>query len=296
MIKPQIIHHWITISCMFLWCHTANALTVTTWNLQWLSSQSAATLAIPPRTQDDYSQLSAVFFNLNADVLAFQEVNDRLAIKQVVGDDYLIVFSDREKSSNTEYQFSDINQYTGFAIKKFLKYRNPQDVILTNRAKLRFASYIIIYPEHKAPVHLLNVHLKTGCFAKDHPEKQACIVLKQQAGELNHWLKQRDKRGDSYMITGDFNHNLSYTNDWLWHILTKDLRQRPTLTTQHTHNRCVIVNPQNHQQETKYKWLIDHTIASADLDVDDAEQITYPHHWITTYRLSDHCPLSTTFN
>ena len=105
------------------------------------------------RTQADFDALAKHFAATNTDVLAFQEVNDIAALRAVVGKDYDIYLSQRANTNNKRHQFEDINQYTGFAIRKGLSVERQSDVRLDkrNNSKLRFATYMIVTPKQNHP-------------------------------------------------------------------------------------------------------------------------------------------------
>ena len=143
----------------------ASSLSFTTWNIEWLTTTPSKQFIQSKRTQADFEALAKHFATTNTDVLAFQEVNDIAALRKVVGKDYDIYLSERADANNKRRQFEDINQYTGFAIRKGLPVEKQSDVRLDKRknSKLRFATYMIVTPKQKPPLHILSVHLKARC-------------------------------------------------------------------------------------------------------------------------------------
>ncbi len=267
------------------------ALSIATWNLEWLSSNqmTSHTLKIPKRSLADFQQMHNLFRDENIDVLAFQEVNDLSAIKKVVGENYRIYLSDRSEEKWHKLQFNDINQYTGFAVRKNVTVDDPADIQLTPKSKLRFATHIRLQREQQSDIHLLSVHLKSGCFGKWKADKNACTTLKQQGLELRKWIKNRIKNKDSFVILGDFNHNLSYPKDWLWTSMTNNLSSKPVLATQKTTSDCKV--PGRNGKLFRYRYIIDHMITSKDISVSDTHQTVYSDESLKRYTLSDHCLL-----
>lgn len=272
------------------------ALSIATWNLEWLSSHQVTnnTLKIPKRSSADFQQLHNLFIHENIDVLAFQEVNDVGAIRTVVGKNYRIYLSDRSEKKWHKLQFNNINQYTGFAVRKDLFVDDPTDIQLSPKSKLRFASYVRLKRKQQPDLHLLSVHLKSGCFGKWNATKKACLTLKQQGQELKKWIKTRVKNKDSFIILGDFNHNLSYPKDWFWADLTYRQKKHLTLATSKTKSECKM--PGRNGKLFSYRYIIDHMITSKDISVLNTHQTIYPAEQLKQYTLSDHCLLQGQLN
>ncbi|OBT07967.1 hydrolase [Vibrio sp. UCD-FRSSP16_10] len=269
----------------------ADKLILSGWNIEWLSQHSYPQLSKVQRSAEDFSTLSQYFSRIKPDLLAFQEVDDIQAIQQVVGTQYSIVLSERSHLSNTSRQFSDINQYTGFAVRKDLQLIEHPDLNLNTKrnGKLRFATYIEV-KSASSSVHLLSIHLKAGCIGKKH-NNYSCNLLQAQAKKLNQWIAQREAQDQSYALLGDFNHNLAYRGDWLWKTLTKNT-QHAVLATKNTQANCVIRSNRNPKQTHQFKSLIDHVVVSEDLTFSKPKQTVFSKHDVLNYRLSDHCPVS----
>ncbi|WP_207621648.1 endonuclease/exonuclease/phosphatase family protein [Vibrio ziniensis] len=276
----------------------AEKLTISTWNMEWLTVNPNHHVYEGKRNDQDFSVLSSYFAKLNADVIAFQEVDSIEAFKRVSSPEYSIVLSDRNLPQYRNHQFSDINQYTGFAIRKGVPFADPKDVDLYGKGnhKLRFASYVVLYPDSAAPVHTLSVHLKAGCTGKFYSQKETCQTLLNQGQNLNFWIKEREKLGQEYVITGDFNHNLSFKQDWLWTTLTQGLKQAPNLATKNTQAECKVRKRNEGKQLHQFRSVIDHMIVSPKLNASNAKQVVYKDQDALNYHLSDHCPIVSSFN
>lgn len=284
----------VSIFTFFLLCASVSpalALTMASWNLEWLATNPPhhSKLKIPKRSSADFNQLNTIFRQQNVDILAFQEVNDIAALKRVVGNGYTIWLSDRSKPEWRKLQFNDINQYTGFAIRNTLVADNPADVELISGKKLRFATYLILKRGKQSDIHLLSVHLKSGCFGQWKSSKRACTTLKQQGIALKLWIEKHIRQQDSFIILGDFNHNLSYPKDWFWTELSGDNTRHLTLATSKTPSECKMSG--RNGKIFRYRYLIDHIITSKDISVPQPKQWVYPDEVLQHYRLSDHCLL-----
>lgn len=123
-----------------------NSINLTSWNIEWLSINGGKV----SRTSDDFVKLNQYVDKTQADIIAFQEVDSKAAVQKAVGDGYAIYLSDRAQSNNKHLQFSDTNQYTGFAVRKDIEVSDPADFSITRgNSKLRFASYIVVNPNQR---------------------------------------------------------------------------------------------------------------------------------------------------
>ncbi|NVD07975.1 endonuclease/exonuclease/phosphatase family protein [Vibrio sp. JPW-9-11-11] len=286
--------NWLLQGCLLvllpLYVVADDQLTFASWNLEWLSSQPSAKFPSSQRNHLDYQALGRHFNALNSDVLAFQEVNDLESLGKVVGSDYHLYLSERSQPEYRQRQFTDINQYTGFAVRKGVTVENKADLKLDRQStsKQRFAAYLVVNPNSDSPLHLLSVHLKARCSGayKDNP---SCRTLNSQAKALNRWIIQREKHQQAYMIIGDFNHNLAYPNDWLWQTLT--LGSKAKLATANTPAVCKVRSRKQPNKTHQFRSLIDHVVTSQQLHVTQVAQVTYDINELLRYRLSDHCPL-----
>lgn len=287
---------WLIILLIFHPLSQASqSLTISTWNMEWLTVKPSATIPASQRTEKDFSLMATYLQSLDTDILAFQEVDSLPAIRRITGDNYHLILSDRALSVNRRHQFETINQFTGFAIRQGIPYENQPDIKLNagGNSKLRFATYAIINPHSPRPIHLLAVHLKAGCSGKFSNINTHCTRLRQEGAALNQWIKAREKRGHAYIIMGDFNHNLAFRGDWLWQSVTQGVRRPPTLSTSATPAKCKVRSSQNPAKLHQFKSLIDHIIVSADLRVQRPEQVLFPTGQILSHRLSDHCAIKT---
>lgn len=288
------LQKWLMLGCLIGNQAIAEPLTISSWNIEWLSTNEAANKFSDKREQADFDKLGTYFQSLNADVVAFQEVDDVNAIQRVAGDQYQILMSDRTLPKNSNHQFKEVNQYTGFAVRKGVALTDYADFPLetTSNSKLRFASYVVIETEAK-PIHMLSVHLKAGCSGA-YKSNRDCSRLKEQAQQLNKWIKQRERNNEDYAILGDFNHNLAYSRDWMWKELTQYTDAQ--LATRKTRADCKVRSNRNNHRTHQFRSVIDHIVVSKSLNADSANQQVFNTQDVLDYKLSDHCPVSTTIN
>jgi endonuclease/exonuclease/phosphatase family metal-dependent hydrolase len=292
----QRITHLLSFFILIFSSFTSNAITLSTWNMEWLTLNSVEKFSSSERHEQDFEQLNNYFVQSNSQILAFQEVDSIKAIQRIVGNDYQIFISDR--SSNSKKQFNDINQYTGFAIHTSISASDPRDFSLLPKkknSKLRYATYVIATID-KQPVHLLSVHLKSGCLGQK-KKNYACSTLEQQTQELTDWINTREKNHDAYLILGDFNHTLAHPRSWLWKNINNQTTETPYLLTEKTKGSCTIKQwKRGWPKYTTFTRLIDHGVTNMSEERFNIIQQQFEQADVKKYQLTDHCPILFEYN
>lgn len=280
-------------------------LTIMSWNMEWFGAPQR------PRTAADTQYFAGIIRQIAPDIIAFQEIGNSSALQQILPDhQYRIFMSDRQGQLREGFQ--DGNQYTGFAVKRTLRITDPKDLADLNirhapasgekprRGRLRYGAYVIVYPESGPPLHLLNVHLKSGCFTRAASQRSAsCRVLGYQAEVLSGWISQRLTRKESFLISGDFNHRMAEPGSWLFTSLAEQGGDKDSvrLLTKDVNASCYVrLSRTGKKTEYRhYKKLIDHFVASADVAGAAQRglvyQFSFPREDVSRYNLSDHCPV-----
>jgi endonuclease/exonuclease/phosphatase family metal-dependent hydrolase len=182
----------------------AATLKISTWNLDWLTTRPTGDPVLPgdvrTREPGDWTLLAGYARQLDADVLAFEEVDGAAAASRLFPPDRynLVLTGDR------------VVQRVGFAIRRGIAFRRNPDL-----------TALVPYPDAKFPLRsgadvtleiggrslrLLAVHLKTGCW--DVPvgtRKSACETLDRQIPPLRAWIAAREAEGAAFVVLGDFN-------------------------------------------------------------------------------------------
>ncbi|MCW8328574.1 endonuclease/exonuclease/phosphatase family protein [Photobacterium sp. SDRW27] len=277
-------------------------LIIVSWNMQWLAWPDKSITI--PRTPGDYRRLANIISELSPDVLAFQEVDSIEAIQAILPrTGYKVFLSDRHKNRNE--QFPQQNQFTGFAVKGSLRVTDAPDLETLNVShgkrtrKLRYGSYLIIHTAPDTKLHLLNVHLKSGCFSRKYKQgSQSCRTLRQQGAILASWIQQRQSNYEDFLIVGDFNHQLNSKQQWLLSSLNDALPQTVSNLTNGLTALCKVrhTNRDGTKEIRYYKSLIDHALSSVQISLKTRQygqvyQYQFSNHLIERYQLSDHCPL-----
>ncbi len=262
-------------------------LTIATWNMEHLGEANGS--GCEPRTDGDYQAMGAFVAAIDADVIAFQEVESVAAAARVFDPArYEIVIEERTGSGNRAecrdrpgYFLN--RQATGFAIRRGIRFERLPDLaqLQVGSADLRSGVDIIIRPEHGQPIRLLSVHLKSGCPAG--ATSNDCPTLFNQVPVLEQWIDARAAAGERFAILGDFNRRLGLEGDVVW--ADWDDAKPPNLDLSLAAGAAAATcNP-------RFPAFIDHIV----LDHGAAETAVGFHEWTYSGRaLSDHCPVSVT--
>ena len=279
----RTISRRLIVALLLVLPHVAAAaeLKLTTWNLEWLTDRRAGDPELPadvhPKQPEDIELLRRYATELDADVIAIQEVDGPgIAARVFLPDKYSIHLS-----------HDHIVQRVGIAVRRGVRYSVNPDVTgfeVDAGHRLRSGADITLRLE-SAPLRILAVHLKTGCFDQrlNGATRRTCTELRQQMPPLLDWISARRAEGVAFAILGDFNRHMD-GRDQFWSAL----RQAAPLTraTEGHASPC---------------WggeaFIDHVIlggAARDwLQPDTLRVLSYRETGAAwKQRLSDHCPVS----
>lgn len=275
----------------------SDGITIATWNLEWLVSPETAHAArlacrkgkratLPcdvvqdlARDSADLARLAAYVRDLDADVVAFQEV-ESAEIAGEVFRGYRICMATGTGA-----------QQVGFAVRPHVPHRcGPELESVSLNGRSRKAMSMFLTPAGRPPIELLVVHLKSGC-SRDPLDSAiaACRTLAQQAGHLGDWVSMRGAQ--PFIVLGDFNRvPPASADDAFWQRLQTDHTQ--LLADQLPFRNCFVGQP--------YWQFIDHVLLSRSLlhalVADSPRHTGYRSADVVRYRLSDHCPVSISLN
>jgi endonuclease/exonuclease/phosphatase family metal-dependent hydrolase len=189
-------------------------LKISTWNMEWLTLRPAGDPALPenvvPKQPADFALLRRYARMLDADVVAFQEVDGAAPAARIFPPDrYTIIVTD-----------DSVIQRVGFAIRLGLAFeRNPDLVALDPYPQAIFhlrsgADITLILPGGR--LRLLNVHLKSGCHeGRLGSGSRVCDTLRRQVAPLQGWITQRVQEGTPFVLLGDFNRRMDRKDELL---------------------------------------------------------------------------------
>lgn len=202
-LRNRIVLGSLTAIGTFLQASVASAeqIRVATWNIQNLTAEN--------RTSSEFRELEAYGEELEADIIALQEVDGENAVVNVFSaTDYDFYFSSRRNP-----------QRTGFAVRKGLTVQqNPDYEALNTSGGLRYGTDITVTVNGQ-DIRLLSVHLKSGCFARDLDSGNlgdSCRKLKAQVPVLESWIDDRASAEVPFIVLGDFNRRLTIDGDDVW--------------------------------------------------------------------------------
>jgi endonuclease/exonuclease/phosphatase family metal-dependent hydrolase len=278
-----------------------DSLKLATWNLEWLMNPETARdlrvrcqrgerrrlpcdLVSEARTEADYRALARHASRLDADVVAFQEVEDARVAARLFPDHSFCLTQRRDW------------QNVGFAIRKGLPHRcdpDVRDISLDDR--VRRGAALTLFPGERREMHLLSVHLKSGC-SRDALESphSSCRVLASQASPLARWIDGQVAAGHAYAVLGDFNRDLrseQRNGQGMWGRLADGQPRDEGLRDAGEGTPFVACH--SGQTFTRY---IDYVLLGGPLAALQVEGSFARHPYkdgdARRFRLSDHCPLS----
>ncbi len=261
---------------------------VTTWNLNWLTARSRQETALPTdvhlRTPEDFARLAGYVTKLDADVVAFQEV-DGDAAARLVFDPALYTIATIDEP---------VVQRVGIAVRKTFRIRSNSDLIGLDVEpgapfRLRYGLDVTLTAPHGASLRILVIHLKTGCqtdsLAVSH--RAQCALLARQIPALSGWIAARKNEGIPFMVLGDFNRVFDQPEEFGDALTKSALMLR---ATQGFENPCWDGAP-----------FIDHIFLGGqarDWLVPGSLRVQLFHELGADWKekLSDHCPVSITLH
>ena len=264
----------------------ANDLRIAAWNLEHLNDEHGE--GCVERTEEDFDAIARRIEALDADLVAFQEVENEAAARRVFDPGkWNVVMSSRPPTGERQECWGRPEgrlqrQATGIAVRRSVAFRRGTDVaaLALGNPHLRWGTHIVVGRGDRR-LHVLSVHLKSGCWGalQDEQGREACAILRDQVRALGAWIDERRRAGERFAIAGDFNRRLAIPGDWVWNALSPETHPLE-LTTAGYPSHC----------DSRYPDYIDHIvlggpsgpIGKAGSFREEARDGPHP----------DHCPLS----
>ena len=283
-------------------------LNLAAWNIEHLAAENDR--GCRPRETADYTAIRRYLKQSGADVVAFQEVENLRAARRVfpasLYDIHISERPTREFPECYDIARNRLMQRAGFAVRNDLadhlglKAVRQPDVreLQGSRESGRWGVYLVLEPVDAEggdlqPLHLLSVHLKSGCTYQPVRGKEAgsrCRLLHGQVETLSGWINARARLGQDFIIAGDFNRQLDQLSDEVWLRLESGGRSGRYVDMEKALHGIKHPRPYN----PKYPFAIDHIVYNRALDGLVVEEETFFD--VRADRYSDHLPLFTVFD
>jgi endonuclease/exonuclease/phosphatase family metal-dependent hydrolase len=256
-------------------------LKITTWNLDWLTSRPAGDPRLPadvtPRSAEDIARLAQYALELNADVIAVEEVDGAPTAARIFPPDRYSIHVTHDH----------VTQRVGIVVRRGLHYTANPDLVALSMNHLRSGADITLHLD-STELRILAVHLKKGC--RDIPLKKAksqvCREFSDQIPPLAEWIAARQLEGTPFVVLGDFNRWMDGRDAFL-----AELRKAAPLTRATEGRSSPCWGGEN---------FIDHVLAGGAaatwMQPETLRVLTYRETDRSMKdRLSDHCPVSVRF-
>ncbi len=259
-----------------------------TWNLEHLNDTNGR--GCLPRRQRDYEAIAWQVERLNADIVAFQEVENEAAARRIFPPSRWRVEVSRRPSTDPGRPCWDRPEKrlghlaTGMALRRGIAYhRHPDVVELGGDDSLERWGTDISVTWRGVKLRLLSVHLKSGCWGKrqdeDAERTETCAFLRTQVAVIGDWIEARRAQREPFVVLGDFNRRLAVPDDWAWNTLSPPSAPLGLPTAGHP-SHC----------DPRFPEFIDHFVLGV-----GAEAMLAPDSFRETPRRGrhpDHCALS----
>ena len=197
----------------------AAELKFATWNLEWLTDRAPGSPGLPgdvrPKRAQDIARLRAYADQLDADVIAIQEVDGAAIAARIFP-------PDRYRIHMTQ---DHVVQRVGIVVRRGIRFTVNPDLrtLVPPHSGLRSGADITLHlPGGR--LRVLAVHLKTDChFSSLRGHRRACEILARQVPALVRWIAARARAGEAFVVLGDFNRWMDPRHgrpDGLWRRLT----------------------------------------------------------------------------
>lgn len=276
---------------------SADPLHIATWNVEHLNEENEA--GCIPRSDDDYEYISGRITDLDADVVAIQEVESASAAYRVFPEtEWTVVMSDRPNTRGSEsgsicWGTQDKrlrHQATGIAIRRGVEFDiNPSYAHLAgDNPNQRWGTDATIRTSQLS-FRVLSVHLASGCWGAeqdvDADRSDICTTLRGQVARLAEWIDERNAHHEAFIVLGDFNRRLAVSDDWAAEQLL-DPTRNTTLATGNLREGTT----QDDWCDARYPDLIDHILISNGLSDHLKRDSLIEHPRIREH--PDHCIIS----
>lgn len=276
-------------------CTEPDGLRVAAWNIRCLLDTDGETAfcntewgtdVTHPRDEADYARLREIAEGMALDVVLLQEVENNDAVERVFPGWQI-------------HTFGNTVQRVGIAIAPgadvaLRSVDALSSLAVTERSRPGVEAVLVWRGE---PVHVLGVHLKSGCFDDPLDADGSCETLVAQLAALEAWLAARRDAGDAVLVLGDLNRRMEGAEGFEERLVEAG---GPMLRLTEGRVSACWDHMADVDGAPIYPEYIDHILVSSRaLDAwgtPTFEQVVYPDaDPLGWWALSDHCPIVATF-
>ena len=213
-----------TTALLFVQTSSCSAeVKIVSWNIANLASGPDVDLRGQIRSEDDYEYLRAKLAEIDADVVALQEIGSIPAAKRILGDEYEVVFESRCIQNPSACMADNDDIYTAIAYRiglpQFegtfqideLAIDHTDECVETHSVRGGVGVMLTIGGRN---AWVPSLHIKSAC--KDNTEEDGtdddCATQKKQYDILVDWISARPD-GDFVILAGDMNRKLLTLSD-----------------------------------------------------------------------------------
>jgi endonuclease/exonuclease/phosphatase family metal-dependent hydrolase len=203
---------WLAVVLSLLTAGVPHAaeLKIATWNLNWLTSRTAGLPSdVKIRQPEDFDRLRAYAEELNADLVAIEEVDNADTARRLFPPETYSIHMSHDR----------VRQRVGIVVRRGLTYDVNPDVTaiaLDPEAHLRSGVDITLHPG-AGTLRVLAVHLKQGCqyLVFGRSPRTICVTLMSQFDVVAQWIAARRDEGVPFVVLGDFNRGLDKNDPFI---------------------------------------------------------------------------------
>jgi endonuclease/exonuclease/phosphatase family metal-dependent hydrolase len=168
---------------------------------------------------------------------------------------------------------------------------------------VRRGAHVALYPGTTREVHLLSVHLKSGCGRKDLDDMSDddCLILARQVPALERWIDSQARAGRRFAILGDFNRDLQRERPPARNVVGAQRALWPEIDDSDPPDADLVNTADDGQflncsAQQAFSGYIDYILLSRTLGErripNSFERLTYSATDAARHILSDHCPVA----
>lgn len=283
---------------------------VATWNIENLHHVAGAALPGRPwgarRTEEDFARIARYVAELEADIVAFQEVGGpEAAARAFPPETWEVVLSDRWAEDVEAGSVTD-PIYTGVAVRRegsafFIAGGTYREIGVMHQdtdgpRPTRRGTEVLLELPNGEPLQVMSVHLKSGCPQQslEPPRGADCTTLAAQRAPLEAWIDALTEEGTPFVVAGDWNRRFDVhgAGDHVWEAIDDgdpaplELFRYPELVA----SPCLSGTPDHRPHPVDFlvvdeqaaRWAAPESVRIVDFDDADKPQRA---------QISDHCPV-----